>query len=368
MRSIDRRTLLRAAVATATAAAAGGTLAACTREEEQEAVAFVKPDGEEARAAEARRNPGVMREFRLEAVAGQVDLGGLVVPTWTYGGAVPGTPIRIRAGEVVRATLTNRLPNHTTIHWHGVALRNDADGVPDVTQPPVAAGEAYVYEFTAAHPGTFWFHPHAGVQLDRGLYAPLIVEDPNEPLTYDDEWIVVLGDWLDGVDGRTPDAQFAELREGMEHEGMDDMGGMMGAGSSDLLGGDAGDVTYPHYVLNGRVPGAPDVYRGTPGARLRIRIVNAAGDTAFRVALGGHRMTMTNTDGLPVEPIDVDALLVGMGERRRPGDPGRRRLPACRARRGQGCHRSRAGAHRGRVRSSHDGAAERAEREDRRLR
>src|SRR6266536_3038379 len=214
-------------------------------------------------------------------------------------------------GEVVRASLVNRLPEHTTVHWHGLALRNDADGVPDVTQKPVKAGGEHVYEFTAGHPGTFWFHPHAGVQLDRGLYAPLIVEDPHEPLAYDDEWVVVLDDWLDGVDGRTPDAQFAELRKGM---GM--MGGhMMGVGSSYLLGGDAGDVRYPHYVLNGRLPAAPAVYQGRPGGRLRMRLINAGGDTAFRVALGGHRMTVTHTDGYPVQPVDSDALLVGMGER-----------------------------------------------------
>jgi FtsP/CotA-like multicopper oxidase with cupredoxin domain len=150
------------------------------------------------------------------------------------------------------------------------------------------------------------------VQLDRGLYAPLVVEDPHEPLAYDDEWIVVLDDWLDGVDSRTPLAQFAELRKGTGGV----MGGhMMGVGSSVLLGGDAGDVRYPHFVLNGRLPAAPASYHGTAGTRLRLRIINAGGDTAFRVALGGHRMRVTHTDGYLVEPVDTDALLVGMGER-----------------------------------------------------
>lgn len=307
MRRIHRRSLLRAGLLSAGV----GVLAGCTGDSAPSG-AFVAPDGDEVRAAEAERNPGPVREFRLAATAGVVDLGGVTVNTWSYDGVVPGRPIRVRAGEVVRATLVNRLPEHTTIHWHGLALRNDADGVPDVTQQLVEAGGEYVYQFTAAHPGTYWFHPHAGVQLDRGLYAPLIVEDPHETLAYDDEWIVVLDDWLDGVDGRTPDVQFAELRKGPG--GM--MGGhMMGVGSSYLLGGDAGDVRYPHFVLNGRLPAAPASYRGRAGARLRLRIVNAGGDTAFRVALGGHRMRVTHTDGYPVEPVDTDALLVGMGER-----------------------------------------------------
>jgi FtsP/CotA-like multicopper oxidase with cupredoxin domain len=85
--------------------------------------------------------------------------------------------------------------------------------------------------------------------------------------------------------------------------------------TSALLGGDAGDVTYPHYLLNGRLPADPDVLRARPGDRVRIRFINAGGDTAFRVAIGGHRMSVTHTDGYPVAPVDTDALLIGMGER-----------------------------------------------------
>ncbi|KAB8182141.1 multicopper oxidase family protein, partial [Microbispora catharanthi] len=210
-----------------------------------------------------------------------------------------------------------------------------------VTQPPIGAGAEFTYEFTAPTPGTYWFHPHSGPQLDRGLYAPLIVEDPHEPLSYDKEWVVVLDDWLDGVTG-TPDQVLAELRKGMmggmshstgDHAGMDgmDMGAMggtdmstpspgggshmlMGA-ASDLLGGDAGDVAYPYFVLNGRLPAAPETFRAKPGTRVRIRFINAGADTAFRVALGEHKMTVTHTDGFPVEPVPTDALLLGMGER-----------------------------------------------------
>ncbi len=325
--TLSRRGVLRAGVATAATVLAG-----CSRSAESSLAGFVSPDGAEVRAAEERRKPGTVRDFRLDATAGKVDLGGLTVTTWTYGGRLPGQPLVVKAGEVVRATLTNRLPQPTTIHWHGLALRNDADGVPDVTQPTVATGADRVYEFTAPDPGTYWFHPHHGTQLDRGLYAPLIVEDPGEPLRYDDEWVVVLDDWLDGVSG-TPDDVLAELRKGMagmssmdsNMGGMDGMQGMqgmdMGGGhllmgaDSKVLGGDAGDVRYPHFLINGRIPAAPHAYRARPGARLRLRIINAAGDTAFRVALGEHAMTVTHTDGFPIEHAPTKALLVGMGER-----------------------------------------------------
>lgn len=89
---------------------------------------------------------------------------------------------------------------------------------------------------------------------------------------------------------------------------------LMGA-ESELLGGDAGDVKYPYHLVNGRVPADPAVYRGKPGRRVRLRIINAGGDTAYRVALGGHELTITHTDGFPVEHQQVDALLIGMGER-----------------------------------------------------
>jgi multicopper oxidase len=304
---ISRRTLLSGGLGVAGLTA----LAGCTDDD-----GLVTPTSSAVTLAEAARHPGAVRQIGLAPTVSDVDFGGVVVSTWTYGGALPGKPIRVTAGEQIQATVLNRLPAETSIHWHGLALRNDADGVPHVTQQPIAAGAAYTYQFTAAHPGTFWLHPHTGVQLDRGLYAPLIVDDPHESLVYDDEWIVVLDDWLDGVDGRTPDAQLAQLSAGMGGmmSGGHDMMGMGGMTSS-LLGGDAGDVVYPYYLVNGRTLNDPDVHTGKPGQKLRIRFINAGSDTAFRVAVGGHSMTVTHTDGFPVTPVVTDALLIGMGER-----------------------------------------------------
>jgi len=303
---ITRRSLLAAGFATGVAA-----LSACTRETGTTSGEIVAVDGPEASAAEAARHPGAVRSFALTPAQGEIDLGGTTVTTWTYGGVLPGREIRVKAGEQIKATVDNRLPAETSVHWHGVALRNAADGVPHVTQDPIAPGAQFTYQFTATHPGTYWFHPHSGVQLDRGLYAPLIVEDPHEPLRYDHEWIVILDDWLDGVDG-TPDAKLAELSKGMG--GM--MGGhMMGGLTSSLLGGDAGDVAYPFYLFNGRGLTDTDVLAAKPGDRVRLRFVNAGADTAFRVAVGGHAMTVTHTDGFPISQVETDALLIGMGER-----------------------------------------------------
>ena len=305
--------------------AAGGTLAGltvlggCTTRATPSTGRDVGPGSPEVAAAEARRRTGRPRVVAaaLTAVASEVDLGGPVVRTWTYGGVLPGRLLRARAGDVLRVTVHNGLPADTSVHWHGIALRNDMDGVPGITQQPIRPGTAMTYDFAVPDPGTYWLHPHVGTQLDRGLYAPLIIDDPAEPGAYDAEFVVVLDDWLDGT-GRDPDQVLAGLlsMSGMGGGRMPDIGGSMpGMPYSAALGGDAGDVTYPHYLINGRIPAAPVTLRARPRQKARLRIINAAADTAFRVALGGHRLTVTHTDGFPVRPVTVDALLLGMGER-----------------------------------------------------
>lgn len=279
---------------------------------------FVQSDDDSVRRAEETRGgTGRVTTVKLAAAPSGLDLAGVVAATWSYGG-VPAPVIRLGAGDTLRASLSNSLSADTSIHWHGIALRNDMDGVPPVTQAATAPDEEFTYEFVAPHPGTYFFHPHVGVQLDRGLYGALVVEDPSEPLAYDDEWVVVLDDWLDGVT-TDPDALFAELSEGMGAMGDSEMFMRMGntlmGATSDLLGGDAGDVYYPHYLVNGKPAGDPAVFSGSPGSRVRLRVVNAGSDTAFRVAMGGHALTVTHADGFPVDPVAVDSLLIGMGER-----------------------------------------------------
>ncbi len=231
----------------------------------------------------------------LTAIPATVDLGGRLARTWTFNGALPGPELRLRAGQVMRVRLRNRLPAATTIHWHGIALRNAMDGVPEVTQPAVEPGEGFTYAFTLPDPGTYFYHPHVGVQSDRGLYGPLVVEDPHEAGRYDREAVVVLDDWTDGV-GPSPDRILARLQQGgMRHTAtMPGMGGMdHDAGevamfdSTSPLGGDTGDVRHPLYLVNGRASISPTVFRARPQERLRLRLVNAGADTAFRVALGG---------------------------------------------------------------------------------
>ncbi len=304
---VPRRRFLAAATATA----AGLALGACTSKPHTGA-REVGPSAPAVGQAEARRRRqgAPIREVVLAAAPASIDLAGRTVTTWAYNGVVPGPLVRLRAGEVLRARLDNRLGEPTTIHWHGVALRNDMDGAPGMTQAPVEPGGRFTYQFTVPDAGTYWFHPHVGLQLDRGLYGPLLVDDPAEPGGYDREQVVVLDDWTDGV-GPSPE----QLQERLAAQGGMGMMGQGGQDASQVLGGVGGQIDYPLYLLNARPPADPPTIRARPGQRLRLRVVNAAAETAFRLALGGHRLTVTHSDGLPVVPVTVDALVIGMGER-----------------------------------------------------
>ncbi|MEV5548616.1 multicopper oxidase family protein [Streptomyces sp. NPDC052309] len=271
---------------------------------------YVDPSGPEVLAVEKRRGTGPVRKFRLTTIETSLDLGGRKVRSWAYGDTLPGREIRITAGDILDLTLANHLREDTTLHAHGVRMRCDMDGVPDLTQAPIKPGTDFTYRFAVTHPGTYWLHSHSGMQLDRGLYAPLIVDDPKEPLSYDKEWTVLLDDWLDGVGGSTPDGVLARLQEGRGSSNR-----ILHHAPSRLLQGVAGHVDYPYYLINGRLPKAPTVFKARPGDRIRLRIINAGAETAFRVALGGHKMTVTHTDGYPVEHRKTDALLIGMAER-----------------------------------------------------
>lgn len=284
----------------------------------------IGPGDPSVAAAEAARvSTGRVAKFDLRAAPARIAIGRRELDTWAFDGSIPGKEIRVTRGDTLEVALANDLPQDTTIHWHGLALRNDMDGVHDLTQAPILSGESFTYRFLAPHAGTYWFHPHMGTQLDRALYAPLIIEDPDEPDGYDIDQVIVLDDWLDGI-GRTPDDVLANLAGMNMDMGSGSMGSMPGMdhGSmgmpefeSEILGGDAGDVDYPLHLINGRPTADRPTIDVPAGGRARLRFINAGSDTAYRVALGGHRMTVTHTDGFPIEPIEVEALLIGMGER-----------------------------------------------------
>ncbi len=340
---VSRRSLLLGAAGlTAMTGATGAAGYVALRSGTQGATstpARVSPSSEAVRRREqARLAQGSGRTVRaaLTAEPVEVDLGGRVVRTWAYNGQVPGPVIRCTAGEQLEVDVTNRLSEPTSVHWHGLRVRNDMDGVPHLTQEPIPAGERMRYAFTAPDHGTYWLHPHVGLQRERGLYAPLIIDDPREPGDYDVEFVVVLDDWLDDV-AASPEQVLSALRKGgmspkyrtpvqagqipdasrswqyQVPPGLTNL--PPGAPSMSPASLMAASVAFPFYLLNGRLPTAPQTFRAKPGQRARIRVINAGGTSVFRLALGGHRLSVTHTDGFPVEPVTVDTLHIASGER-----------------------------------------------------
>ncbi|WP_037648100.1 multicopper oxidase domain-containing protein, partial [Streptomyces avermitilis] len=229
MHTPTRRTLLGATIA----AAGSGILAACsepgtpkpgthpgtsnhnsTNFTPHGPKGYINPSDPEVIAAEKARGTGPLRTFALTATETTLDLGGHTIKTWAYGDTLPGKELRLTAGDTLNLTLANHLPAPTTLHSHGIRMRCDMDGVPGLTQHSIKPGADFTYRFHITHPGTYWIHSHFGMQLDRGLYAPLIIEDPKEPLTYDKEWTIILDDWVDGIDTSTPDDVLAQLQNG----------------------------------------------------------------------------------------------------------------------------------------------------------
>ena len=246
-------------------------------------------------------------ERRLVAGPGRVALAGEDYPrtgVWCYGGSVPGPEIRLRQGERVRVAVENRLPEDTTVHWHGLRVPNAMDGAPYVTQPPIAPKASFIYEFTVPDAGTYWYHPHAhsAEQVGRGLMGAFIVEEP-EPLAVDRDIVWVLGDWRLEED--------ASIAGGFDNPMEMSMAGRIG-----------NTVT-----INGRVPDGIVV---RSGERIRLRLINAAPARIFGLEFTDHSPLVIALDGQPIEPHAPEGGRVVLGPAMRvdlvldmTGEPGR---------------------------------------------
>ena len=234
--------------------------------------------------------PPATRDYRLTAKPGETRLVGDGHPptaVWAYNGAVPGPQIKARQGERLRVAVTNQLAEETTVHWHGLRIPHAMDGVPHLTQRPIAPGGTFVYEFAAPDAGTYWYHPHqrSSEQVGRGLYGPLIVEEAR-PVEVDREVTWVLDDW--------------RLNETAEIQG--NFGSMMDASHNGRIGNTV--------TVNGAIP---DRFAVRAGERIRLRLINAANARIFGLEFTGHEPKVIAIDGQPVEPHAPDAGRVVLG-------------------------------------------------------
>ena len=257
----------------------------------------LQPTGWDAgvRLTEARDlnpDPAIV-EIEMEARVATVELApDLQVDAWTYDGLIPGPLIRVNVGDRLIVHFSNNLPSSTTIHWHGLRVPIEMDGVPGYSQPPVEPGGTFTYDFIVPDAGIFWYHPHvmSAAQVGFGLYGAFLVDDPHENVGVTDDLVVVLSD--------------IDLTEGGGLESPD-TGGSLG-----MAFGREGN----HVLVNGKtVP--PLVAR--VGAPQRWRVINAAKSRYFKLDLGeGHRFRKIGGDGGLLEySVEKDYVVRGAGER-----------------------------------------------------
>ena len=266
-------------------------------------------------------------EIRLNIAETSFKVDGRTGHAIAINGTIPAPLIRLREGETVRLVVNNMLDEDTSIHWHGLIVPMQMDGVPGVSFPGIKANSTFVYEFPLKQAGTYWYHSHSGLQEQLGHYGPMIIDPAGrDPIAYDREHVVVLSDWS----FLHPHTIFTRMKqEGgffnrQKRTLMDRLGKAdpMTAEEREMFGRmrmdptDISDVTEAAYtfLINGHSPGENWTGLFRPGERVRLRIINAAAQTTFNLRIPGLRMTVVATDGIEIRPVVVDEFQIGNAE------------------------------------------------------
>jgi FtsP/CotA-like multicopper oxidase with cupredoxin domain len=264
-------------------------------------------------------------EYNLEIAEQPWSPGGMrAVPALTVNGGIPGPVLRFREGDTARIHVHNAL-NHgetTSVHWHGLLVPNQEDGVPGVTTPLIHPGETYTYEFPLKQSGTYWYHSHTGLQEQRGVYGAIVIEPKNGAAEKADrDEVVVLSDWT----RESPQEVMRTLMRGSDWYSLkkgtaQSLTGAIRAGAlkdfwererSRMPPMDLSDVAYDAFLANGkRTLELP----GRPGERIRLRVIDASASTYFYLDSAMGPLRVVAADGPAVKPLPVKRLLMGMAE------------------------------------------------------
>ncbi|MFF7705777.1 copper resistance system multicopper oxidase [Pseudomonas sp. NPDC007930] len=269
-------------------------------------------------------------DFDLFIAASTVELNGRSRPAQTINGSLPGPLLRWREGDTVTLRVRNRLDEATSLHWHGIVLPSNMDGVPGLSFHGIAPGGLYEYRFTVRQHGTYWYHSHSGFQEQLGVYGPLVI-DPATPAPYrfDREHVVLLSDWTD----ENPKRVFARLKAqagyyqqprtlvDFIHDVADNgfaatvkdraMWARMRMQPTDLA--DVTGQTYT-YLVNGQAPDGNWTGLFKPGEKLLLRFINGSSMSYFDVRIPGLKMTVVAADGQYVNPVSVDEFRLAVAE------------------------------------------------------
>ena len=252
----------------------------------------------------------------------------------TVNGSLPAPTLRWREGDTVTLRVTNDFADgneHTSIHWHGILLPANMDGVPGLSFHGIAPGETFTYRFNVKQAGTYWYHSHSGFQEQRGVYGALIIDGQKpSPVKYDREHVVLLSDWTDedprrilaklkkqsdyyNFNQRTVGDFVRDVRQKGLGAAVEDrkMWGEMRMAPTDLA--DVSGYTYT-YLMNGTAPAGNWTGLFKPGERVRLRFINGSAMTYFDVRIPGLKMTVIAADGQYVHPVSVDEFRIAVAE------------------------------------------------------
>ncbi len=314
---VSRRTLLRSAALT------GGGLALAPL-----FPAWARSGTQGIGMASHNPAPEVLSGEQIALTIGDAHftVGGRAGHACTVNGTVPGPIIRLKEGQKVRLAVTNTLKEDSSIHWHGVLLPFQMDGVPGVSFPGIKPGETYNYEFEVRQSGTYWYHSHSGMQEAMGQYGAIVIDPAgSDPVAFDREHVVVLSDWS----FMHPMEQLRKLKAmgGYFNHNKQTLAGQLAgkdqsAADRRMWGGmrmdptDIADVngsTYT-YLINGHGPQENWTGLFTPGERVRLRIINASAMTNFNVRLPELPMLVVAADGQHVRPVETDEFQIAIAE------------------------------------------------------
>jgi CopA family copper-resistance protein len=270
-------------------------------------------------------------EFDLLIGETEVNLTGAARTALTINDSLPGPLLRWREGDTITLNVSNSLDEDTSIHWHGILLPANMDGVPGLSFSGIHPGQAYRYRFTVKQHGTYWYHSHSAFQEQQGIYGPLVIQ-PREPesFQFDREHVVMLTDWTD----EHPERVFARLKKQSNYYNFRQrtlgtfirdvrknglgatlaerrMWGEMRMSPTDLA--DVTGYTYT-YLMNGLAPAANWTGLFTPGEKVRLRFINGSAMSYFDVRIPGLKMSVVAADGLPVRPVAVDEFRIAVAE------------------------------------------------------
>ena len=273
----------------------------------------------------------VGKDFDLFIGETPVNITGNPRTAMTINGGIPGPLLRWREGDTVTLRVRNKLKADTSIHWHGILLPANMDGVPGLSFHGIEPGGMYVYQFKVRQNGTYWYHSHSGLQEQSGVYGPLVIDAKEpEPFQYDRDYVVMLTDWTDEdavglmktLKKQSDYYNYNKLTVGDFIHDVSEKGwgstiadrkmwAEMKMNPTDLA--DVSGATYT-YLMNGQSPDMnwTGVFR--PGEKLRLRFINGSAMTYFDVRIPGLKMTVVAADGLHVKPVSVEEFRIAVAE------------------------------------------------------